>query len=40
MTFDVFFWYVLPLIVAAGAFGWIAYDRHVRRDDHHLRPGE
>jgi len=29
MTFDVFFWYVFPLIVAAGAFGWIAYDRYV-----------
>lgn len=40
MTFDVFFWYVFPLIVAVGAFGWIAYDRHFSRNDHHLRPGE
>lgn len=31
MTFDVFFWYVFPLIVAAGAFGWIAYDHHISR---------
>lgn len=38
MTHDVFFWYVFPLIVAAGAFGWIAYDRF--RNRNHLHPGE
>jgi hypothetical protein len=37
MTFEIFFWYVFPLIVGAAAFGWIAYDR---RKDHHLHPGE
>lgn len=27
MTANVFFWYILPLIIAAGGLGWIAYDR-------------
>ena len=40
MTFDVFFWYVFPLIVAAGAFGWVAYDRHVNGTNRHFHPGE
>lgn len=39
MTSDIFFWYVLPWIVAAGAFGWIAYDRHLQRRNH-LHTGE
>lgn len=39
MTFDVFFWYVFPLIVAAAAFGWIAYDKYVGHRDR-LHPGE
>ncbi len=30
MTPDIFFWYVLPLIIAACAFGWIIYDRRAR----------
>jgi hypothetical protein len=34
MTANIFFWYVFPLIVAAGAFGWIAYDRHNSRNNH------
>jgi hypothetical protein len=38
MAVDVFFWYVLPLAIAAGAFGWIAYDRS--RDRQRLHPGE
>jgi len=38
MTFDLFFWYVFPLLVGAGAFGWIAYDRYTKRD--RLHPGE
>lgn len=37
MTFEIFFWYVFPLILGAAVFGWIAYDR---RKDHHPRPGE
>lgn len=36
MTFEILFWYVFPLIVGAGAFGWIAYDRRKG----HLHPGE
>ena len=36
MTLSVFFWYILPLIVAAVAFGWIRYDRSRDR----LHPGE
>lgn len=39
MTFDVFFWYIFPLIVAGAAFGWIAYDRHANRHNH-PHPGE
>jgi hypothetical protein len=39
MTVDVFFWYVLPFIIAAAAFGWVAYDRS-KDKDRHLRPGE
>lgn len=38
MTFDIFFWYVFPWIVAMAAFGWIAYDRYVKHDK--LHPGE
>lgn len=38
MTFDIFFWYVLPWIIAVGAFGWIAYDRSKERN--RLHPGE
>jgi hypothetical protein len=38
MTVEIFFWYVLPLVIAAGAFGWLAYDRSQKRD--HLHPGE
>lgn len=38
MTVEVFFWYVLPLVIAAGAFGWVAYDRSKSR--HRLHPGE
>lgn len=38
MTVEVFFWYVLPLAIAAGAFGWVAYDRGRNRPT--LHPGE
>lgn len=38
MTSGFFFWYVLPFILAAGVFGWLAYDKYVNRD--HLHPGE
>jgi hypothetical protein len=37
MTVDIFFWYVLPLAIAAAAFGWVAYDRS---KDRRLHPGE
>ena len=37
MTVDVFFWYILPFVIAAGALGWIAYDR---RKGGNLHPGE
>jgi hypothetical protein len=36
---NVFFWYVLPWLIAGAAFGWIAYDRYVSRN-RHLHPGE
>lgn len=36
MSFDIFLWYVFPLIVAALAFGWILYDKH----QHRIHPGE
>lgn len=36
MTVGVFFWYVLPFVIAAAAFGWLAYDR----GRNHLHPGE
>lgn len=35
-----FFWYVFPLLVAAGIFGWLAYDRYSRRSNRRLHPGE
>jgi hypothetical protein len=38
MTVDIFFWYVLPLAIAAVAFGWVAYDRS--KDRQRLHPGE
>jgi len=38
MTYDVFFWYVLPFLLAAGVFGWLLYDRFKNAD--RLRPGE
>lgn len=37
MTFDIFFWYVFPLIVGVGAFGWVAFDS---RKDRQIHPGE
>ena len=27
MTVGIFFWYILPLGIAAASFGWIVYDR-------------
>jgi len=27
MTFDVFFWYVFPVLIGVGALGWVAFDR-------------
>jgi hypothetical protein len=38
MTVEVFFWYILPLAIAAAAFGWIAFDRS--RNRQRLHPGE
>lgn len=38
MSEGFFFWYVFPLLVAAGAFGWLAYDRYKSRN--RLHPGE
>jgi hypothetical protein len=38
MTVEVFFWYILPLAIAAAAFGWIAFDRS--RSRQRLHPGE
>jgi hypothetical protein len=37
MSGAVFFWYVLPYVIAAGVFGWLIYDRHKRSN---LHPGE
>ncbi len=37
MTYDVFFWYVFPALIAAGAVGWVLYDRHAKD---RLHPGE
>lgn len=37
MTREFFFWYVLPWTIAAGAFGWIAYDHYFGRNN---RSGE
>jgi hypothetical protein len=39
MTAGIFFWYVLPLIIAAAAFAWTRYDRS-KKHRHHLHPGE
>lgn len=38
MTYEVFFWYVLPFVLAAGVYGWVLYDRAKERT--HLHPGE
>jgi hypothetical protein len=45
MTPSIFFWYVLPFIIAAAAFGWMAYDYYVasprrERAEKHPHPGE
>ena len=37
MTVDIFFWYILPLGIAAASFGWIVYDRGRSR---RISPGE
>jgi hypothetical protein len=39
MTFaQTFYLFILPALIAVGAFGWIAYDRS--RASHRLHPGE
>jgi hypothetical protein len=41
MSYDAFFWYVLPWLIAVAAFGWGVYDRYnVGRSRQHLHPGE
>lgn len=35
-----FYLFILPALIAAGALGWIAYDRYVNRRGNHLHPGE
>jgi len=40
MSADVFFWYVLPFLLAAAAFGWVFYDRSKNPGRDHLHPGE
>lgn len=42
MTANDFFWYVLPWIITAVAFGWLGYDRWIRpkHKHHRLHPGE
>ena len=37
MTVEIFFWYILPLGIAAASFGWIVYDR---RRSRRISPGE
>lgn len=39
MTGEVFFWYVLPYLLAAAAFGWLLYDRR-HKNNHRMHPGE
>lgn len=39
MSFDIFFWYVFPWLVALGVFGWLAYDKHFSHKDR-MHPGE
>lgn len=38
MTYEIFFWYVLPFIGAAAVYGWVIYDRS--KDNHRMHPGE
>lgn len=38
MTIEVFFWYVLPFLIGAGALGWMVYDSRRARQNPH--PGE
>jgi len=38
MSTGVFFWYVLPLIIAAAGFAWLRFDK--ARGDRRLHPGE
>ncbi len=33
------FWYVFPLVIAVGVFGWLAYDKHFSHKDR-MHPGE
>lgn len=38
MNAAVFFWYILPLIIAGAGYAWLRYDK--ARQDHRLHPGE
>lgn len=41
MTFaQAFYLFILPALIAAGALGWIAYERYISRNNHHMHPGE